>query len=324
MMISSVNMMIWRMLNVIFFLFRTRSNQMIYQQAATLHQASLQRSEVRYKIYHHILNYQSKELLLEIAFKLLLIGVASFVLMRNVRTFKFPTSYSIKGINDYYCYQTEWILYEFNTFDEDKTVVSKNKSAGSTFCDSDSTNCYSDNWATFSVSKTNKAFKYYRMTEKSSSCSGFNVVLLGGFELFGLYSIDGKTLSKRNQRKGNTCFCRRPYIPYYKKWLQSAQAENHVCFVKIIYEYLRQAFDRYDRLSEHHGMIGDCVWYVLILELPLKCWSLSLFVYLSFETSSNDGDPRIIEWGLRWICLIRLSCTDMVRVLRIEVNQNHQ
>ena len=86
-----------------------------------------------------------------------------------------PTSFSMKGINKCHCYQTEWILYGFTTPNEDIAIISENKSAGSTYGNSESSSCCnSDNWATFSVNHIEKAFKYFRMIAKSDSCNSEN------------------------------------------------------------------------------------------------------------------------------------------------------
>ena len=118
----------------------------------------------------------------------------------------YPTSYSFKGYNGNLCFQTEWLLYGFNTLDEGMTIVSENKSEGTTFCTEGQTGCYNGNWATYAANSVDKAFKYFRLVQKSDSCKrSYKYLLLGGFELFGLYSIDGRTLSKNRRNRANTC-----------------------------------------------------------------------------------------------------------------------
>ena len=95
------------------------------------------------------------------------------------------------------------------------TIIGENKSEGTTFCSS-GTNCYSDNWATFSVKPVKEAFKYFRMIEKSCSCSSDTYLFLGGIELFGLYSINGEVLSNGKRKRGNTCVCKKySKLPFY-------------------------------------------------------------------------------------------------------------
>ena len=115
--------------------------------------------------------------------------------------FVYPTSYSIKGTSKSKCYATEWTLYGFNTAEEEMTILGEDKSEGTTFCNSGKNDCESNNWATFSVRKVTKAFKYFRMIDKSCSCNYDDFLLLGGFELFGLYSIDGRILSDGKRKK---------------------------------------------------------------------------------------------------------------------------
>ena len=114
----------------------------------------------------------------------------------------YPTSYSIKGKKGR-CFATEWTLYGFNT-EEKMTVLGEDKNENTTFCGGSKNGCYSDDWATFSIRKPLKAFKYFRMIGRSfNKCNGGDFLQLGGFELFGLYSIDGKILSNKKRKKNN-------------------------------------------------------------------------------------------------------------------------
>ena len=126
----------------------------------------------------------------------------------------FPTSYSIRGYSDIYSYATEWILYGFNTPEEEMTIIGENKSEGTTFCDSGQQYCKSDNWATFSVKPVKKAFKYFRMIPKVST-SAYGNLFLAGIIYFCVYSIDGKILIN-GKLKRNTCFCKKcSNFPFY-------------------------------------------------------------------------------------------------------------
>ena len=88
-------------------------------------------------------------------------GSGAYLQVEFKHGYVYPTSYSIKGANENWCYAKEWILYGFNTPEEEMTIIGENKSEGSTFCDSGKSFCNSDNWATFSVKPVKKAFKYW-------------------------------------------------------------------------------------------------------------------------------------------------------------------
>lgn len=111
----------------------------------------------------------------------------------------YPISYSIKGYNYGYFFAKEWYLYGYNKENE-KTLLSENKSEGSTFCSTER-GCSNGNWATFSVNPVQKAFKYFRIVCKTSSSNNDNkYLLLSGFELFGVYSVNAGTKDKENHQ----------------------------------------------------------------------------------------------------------------------------
>ena len=126
----------------------------------------------------------------------------------------YPTSYSLKGYASNFCFAKEWKLFGFNEENEEKIVLSENKSEGSTFCSTGSY-CKNDNWATFSINPVQKAFKYFRIVSKTPSCSNDWWILLGGFEVFGLYSIDGRITAKA--RKITIVHFNR--LPFYSMFL---------------------------------------------------------------------------------------------------------
>ena len=113
----------------------------------------------------------------------------------------YPTSYSLKGYGNNGCFAKEWKLFGFNEENEEKILLSENKSEGSTFCSTDEF-CKNDNWATFSINPVQKAFKYFRIVSKTPSCSNINYwsILLSGFEVFGVYSIDGRIPAKAKRK----------------------------------------------------------------------------------------------------------------------------
>ena len=108
----------------------------------------------------------------------------------------YPTSYSLKGYNANWCFAKEWYLYGFNQENGRKILLSENKSEGSTFC-STSSGCNNNNWATFSIKQAKKAFKYFRLVSKTPSCGNSSwYILLSGFEIFGIYSVNGRVPAK--------------------------------------------------------------------------------------------------------------------------------
>ena len=114
----------------------------------------------------------------------------------------YSIAYSLKGDNNNYCFAKEWYLYGFNEVNGAKTLLSENKSEGSTFC-STGAGCNNGNWGTFSVYPVQQAFKYIRIVCKTSSCTSANWLFLSGIEVFGVYSIDGRTsvkVKENNQR----------------------------------------------------------------------------------------------------------------------------
>ena len=138
----------------------------------------------------------------------------------------YPTSYSIRGTSSL-CFATEWTLYAFNSAAEEMTIIGENESKGTTFCTGrNDGGCLNDNWATFSVRKVTKAFKYFRMVGKTfTSCNG-DFLMLGGFELFGLYSIDGKNIYNK-KRKKNNLFNKLAKLPFSLPFLMS---DRRRCF----------------------------------------------------------------------------------------------
>ena len=130
-------------------------------------------------------------------------GQSSYLQVKFEYGFVYPTSYSLKG--DYLgnCFAKEWILYGFNEPEGQMTTLSTNKSQGSTFCGTN-TGCNSGNWGTFSVNPMQKAFKYFRIVSTAPSCSIWYLTLCG-FELTGIYSLDGRTAAKKKRNHFVTC-----------------------------------------------------------------------------------------------------------------------
>ena len=119
-------------------------------------------------------------------------GQTAYLQVEFKQVFVYPTFYSLKGHKGK-TFAKEWVLYGFNSLSEEKVTLSQNKSEGSTFCGTEGS-CQSDNWATFSVDPVNKAFKYFRIVSLAQSAlSPYLWIALGGFEVFGIYSLDGKT-----------------------------------------------------------------------------------------------------------------------------------
>ena len=104
----------------------------------------------------------------------------------------YPTSYSIKGYDGSRSFAKEWYLYGLNEKNGVKELLSENKSEGSTFCTTTSYDCHNGDWATFSIKPTRKAFRYFRMVTKVGSRDDYISLLLGGFEIFGVYLNIGK------------------------------------------------------------------------------------------------------------------------------------
>jgi hypothetical protein len=78
----------------------------------------------------------------------------------------------------------------FNSVGETLTLITTNTSEGSTFCGNGQL-CINVNWGTFAIPNPNKSYRYLRLQVKEQSCStSFIVVLLDGFEVFGVYSKD--------------------------------------------------------------------------------------------------------------------------------------
>ena len=111
-------------------------------------------------------------------------GQTAYAQVEFKHGYVYPTSYSLKGYNIKYCFAKEWKLFGFNEENEEKTLLSENKSEGSTFC-STSAGCNNANWATFSINPVQKAFKYFRIVSKTPSCGSNRWwILLGGFVKF--------------------------------------------------------------------------------------------------------------------------------------------
>ena len=146
----------------------------------------------------------------------LLKGQTAYAQVEFKHGYVYPTSYSLKGYNSNTCFAKEWYLYGFNEENEEKTLLSENKSEGSTFC-STGERCNNDNWATFSINPVQKAFKYFRIVSKTPSCSILDYwnILLSGFEVFGVYHNDEKNSAKA---KRETIFLLRN-LPFDSKFL---------------------------------------------------------------------------------------------------------
>ena len=134
------------------------------------------------------------------------IGKGDYLQVKLEHGYVYPTYYSIKGYQNS-CFAKEWYLYGLNEENGEETLLSENKSAGSTFCGT-AESCDSNNWATFSINPVQKVFKYFRMKCKTSSNNAYKVLMLGGFELYGVYSIDGRTSAKLKENIAKfTCCC---------------------------------------------------------------------------------------------------------------------
>ena len=131
---------------------------------------------------------------------------SAFLQVEFKKGYVFPTNYSIKGYNWDACFAKEWYLYGLTQSNGEKTLLSTDSNSGTTYC-STNTGCRNDNWATFSINSAKKAFRFFRMETKTRSCSwsSNDCLLLGGFDVFGVYSFDGRTSLKKNKRQ-ITCF----------------------------------------------------------------------------------------------------------------------
>ena len=109
----------------------------------------------------------------------------------------FATHYSFKGYttSDGRSYQKQWYLCGLNSPDDEPVNITTNTSVGSTFCGSD-TWCNSNSWATFAIPNPKRAFRILRFIVKEPSYI-YWVMLLGGLEVFGIYSKDGRTKVRR-------------------------------------------------------------------------------------------------------------------------------
>jgi hypothetical protein len=115
--------------------------------------------------------------------------------------FVFPTHYSLKGSSGYSA-SLKWSLFGFNTESLDLTLLSKDTSACSSFCESltcDGCGCKND-WGTIAIKyPPNKAFRYFRIAHTSNTYFTF-----AGIEFFGILSTNGATQSVNN-KKSNYC-----------------------------------------------------------------------------------------------------------------------
>lgn len=109
----------------------------------------------------------------------------------------FATHYSLKGhsISSGCSYQKQWYLCGLNSPDDEPVNITTNTSAGSTFCGTD-TWCNSSSWATFAIPKPQRSFRILRIVVKEPSYI-YWTVLLGGIEVFGIYSNNGRIKVKR-------------------------------------------------------------------------------------------------------------------------------
>ena len=123
-----------------------------------------------------------------------LFGQTAYAQVEFKHGYVYPTSYSLKGYNENICFAKEWYIYGFNEENGEKTLLSENKSEGSKFCGT-AEGCNNANWSTFSINPVQKAFKYFRIVSKTPSCASW-YIHLSGFEIFGVYSIDGRTPAK--------------------------------------------------------------------------------------------------------------------------------
>jgi hypothetical protein len=127
----------------------------------------------------------------------------------------FATHYSLKGYgSNYWCYAKQWYVYGFNSVGETPTLIITHTSEGSTFCGY-GRNCVNDNWGTFAIPNPSKSYRFLRIQVKEQSCStSYIVVMLGGFEVFGVYSKDIRYTINPIKRR-TFCFNSYPVTLHY-------------------------------------------------------------------------------------------------------------
>ena len=124
-------------------------------------------------------------------------NIDSYLQLEFKNRYVYPTHYSIRG-NSEWEYPKEWRLYGFNKIGEPMTLISENKSLGSTYCAGGSY-CASSNWGTFQIIKKVKPFRYFRFTIKTPSTSR-PFMNFCGVEVFGIYSNKLDLNSKQKSR----------------------------------------------------------------------------------------------------------------------------
>ena len=110
----------------------------------------------------------------------------------------FATHYSFKGWDGGY-YSIEWNIYGFNSLSETPQKIATNTSVGSTYCGSEKI-CNEKTWGTFVIQNPKKAYKYFKIEVKTPSNIQYPAILLNGFDIFGVYSKDGRTTLKKPKR----------------------------------------------------------------------------------------------------------------------------
>jgi hypothetical protein len=114
----------------------------------------------------------------------------AYVQIEFKERYVFATHYSIRGIlGENYNYAMSWYLYGLNSEGETPTLITTNTSAGTTFCGRTSGNCNGVDWVTFAIPNPNISYRFLRFKIKESSSGTWRIVL-GGFEVFGVYSND--------------------------------------------------------------------------------------------------------------------------------------
>ena len=114
-------------------------------------------------------------------------------------SYVFATHYSFKGW-DAGSYSKEWDIYGFNSPSETPQKITTNTSIGSTYCESADIICNAKTWGTFAIQNPKKAYRYIKITIKTPSDTDNPSILLSGFDIFGVYSKDGRTSSKKPKR----------------------------------------------------------------------------------------------------------------------------
>ena len=147
---------------------------------------------------------------------------SSYIQIEFKKGFVFPTFYSFKSEPYNAPITREWDLYGLNNPNGTPEPIATNTSVDSTFCypyigdvPHQRYYCYNNNWGTFAVHSAKKAYKYFRIIGKNPLDQRNYYFDLAGFEIFGIYSKDGRTVVKP---KRTYCFKSYPiaiHVPFY-------------------------------------------------------------------------------------------------------------